>query len=123
MVQKMYLAIVEEGDRLEPSGFIGPTVRQMQGAPDTSGPKQQKRQASEAEEDELVLTKYTTMARCPEKYALLALQPVTGEAPPLLRCLRLIHAAAVLAFSSYAYRFAMLCNPSGGDHAALPRGW
>lgn len=80
MVQKMYLAIVEEGDRLEQSGFLGPTVRQMQGAPDTPGQKQQQREASEADEDELVLTRYTTLARSPEKYALLALQPVTGEA-------------------------------------------
>ena len=123
MVQKMYLAIVEEGDRLEQSGFVGPTVRQMQGAPDTLGPKQHKREASEAEEDELVLTKYTTLARCPKKYALLALQPVTGEAPPLLRCLRPIHAAAILTFSRFAYRLPCCANPAGAIHAALPRGW
>ncbi len=82
MVQKMYLAIVEEGDRLERSGYVGPTVRQMQGAPAASGrkPKQKQRSAPEAEDDEMVLTKYTTLARCQEKFALLALQPVTGQA-------------------------------------------
>ena len=80
MVQKMYLAIVEEGNRLERSGYVGPTVGQMQRAPATSGRKQKQREATEAEDDELVLTKYTTLARCQEQFALLALQPVTGQA-------------------------------------------
>ena len=80
MVQKMYLAIVEEGDRLEGSGFVGPTVRQMQGEPVSAGRRQGQKVVAKAEDDELVLTKYTTLARCPEKFALLALQPVTGKA-------------------------------------------
>ena len=84
MVQKMYLAIVEEGSRLAASGYVGPTVRQMQGAPATPGRKRKQREASEAEDDELVLTKYTTLARCQEKFALLALQPVTGQASSAL---------------------------------------
>ena len=83
MVQKMYLAIVEEGDRLEGSGFVGPTVRQMQGKPVSSGRRQEQKVVPKAEDEELVLTKYTTLARCPEKFALLALQPVTGQASQL----------------------------------------
>ena len=78
-VQKMYLAIVEEGDRLEDGGFVGPTVRQMQGAAASSSGKQEQGRMSDTEEEELVLTRYTTLARCPEKFALLALQPVTGQ--------------------------------------------
>ena len=96
MVQKMYLAIVENSERLEDKGFVGPTVRQMQGEPakvkqrqlDTIRAKQKQTgaatarqmqiEANVAEEEELVLTQYTILARCPEQYALLALQPITG---------------------------------------------
>ncbi len=85
MVQKMYLAIVEEGSRLAASGYVGPTVRQMQGSPAAApGRKRKQREGLEAEDDELVLTKYTTLARCQEKFALLALQPVTGQASSAL---------------------------------------
>ena len=101
MVQKMYLAIVENSERLEDKGFVGPTVRQMQGEPvkvkqkqlDTIRAKQKRTgaatarqtqiEANVAEEEELVLTQYTTLARCPEKFALLALQPITGARSPI----------------------------------------
>ncbi len=76
-MQKLYLAIVEEGERLEDRGFVGPTVGQMQGLPATKFAKG----AAKAEEEHLVLTQYTTLARCQEKFALLALQPITGPTP------------------------------------------
>ena len=78
-VQKLYLAIVEEGERLEDRGFVGPTVGQTQGLPATKTTNSA--QAAKAEEEQLVLTQYTTLARCQEKFALLALQPITGLAP------------------------------------------
>lgn len=77
-IQKLYLAIVEEGERLEDKGFVGPTVGQTQGLPATKMTKAA--QAAKAEEEQLVLTQYTTLARCQEKFALLALQPITGLA-------------------------------------------
>ena len=79
-VQKLYIAIVEESGRLEDKGFVGPTARQMQ------VPSKGRRRAEEAglaAEEGPVLTQYTVLARCPEKFALLALQPVTGV---LMRC-------------------------------------
>ncbi|CAL5224831.1 g7583 [Coccomyxa viridis] len=104
MVQKMYLAIVEEGDRLERSGYVGPTVRQMQGAPAASGrkPKQKQRSAPEAEDDEMVLTKYTTLARCQEKFALLALQPVTGRKHQLRKACANVLRAPIVGDGRYA---------------------
>ena len=77
-VQKLYLAIVEEGERLEDRGFVGPTVGQTQGLPAKTT---KAAQATKAEDEQLVLTQYTTLARCQEKFALLALQPITGPAP------------------------------------------
>ena len=74
-VQKLYIAIVEESERLEDKGFVGPTARQMQ------VPGKGRGRAEEAEvaaEEGPVLTQYTVLARCPERFALLALQPVTG---------------------------------------------
>ena len=74
-VQKLYIAIVEESMRLEDKGFVGPTARQMQ------VPSKGRRRAEEAglaAEEGPVLTQYTVLARCPEEFALLALQPVTG---------------------------------------------
>ena len=74
-VQKLYVAIVEESSRLEDKGFVGPTARQMQ------VPGKGRRRADGAglaAEEGRVLTQYTVLARCPERFALLALQPVTG---------------------------------------------
>ena len=74
-VQKLYIAIVEESKRLEDKDFVGPTARQMQ------VPNKGRSRAEEAEvaaEEGPVLTQYTVLARCPERFALLALQPVTG---------------------------------------------
>jgi len=83
MVQKMYLAIVENSERLEDRGFVGPTVRQMQGEPakvkqkqlDTIEAKQKRTgaatarqtqiEANVAEEEELVFTQCFHCARCP----------------------------------------------------------
>ena len=79
-VQKLYLAIVEESSRLEDKGFVGPTARQMQ-VPNKG--RWQVEEAGLAAEEGPVLTQYTVLARCPEKFALLALQPVTGV---LLQC-------------------------------------
>lgn len=104
----MYLAIVEESDRLEDRGFVGPTVRQMEGEPakvkqrqlDTIRAKQKRTgaatarqtqiEANVAEEEELVLTQYTTLARCPEQFALLALQPITGASPSHSVCIHAV---------------------------------
>lgn len=74
-VQKLYIAIVEESTRLEDSGFVGPTVGQMQGAPTAK--------SGDPDDAEPSLTHYTTLARCPQHFALLALQPITGA--PLLQ--------------------------------------
>ena len=74
-VQKLYIAIVEESMRLMDKGFVGPTARQMQ------VPSKGRRRAEEAglaAEEGPVLTQYIVLARCPEEFALLALQPVTG---------------------------------------------
>ena len=74
-VQKLYIAIVEESMRLEDKGFVGPTARQMQ-VPGKC--RDRAEEAGVAAEEGPVLTQYTVLARCPEGFALLALQPVTG---------------------------------------------
>ena len=74
-VQKLYIAILEESMRVEDKGFVGPTARQMQ-VPGKG--RRQAEGAGLAAEEGPVLTQYTVLARCPEDFALLALQPVTG---------------------------------------------
>ena len=79
--------------RLEDKGFVGPTARQMQ------VPSKGRRRAEEAglaAEEGPVLTQYTVLARCPEEFALLALQPVTG----VLMRKKIVRLAAHLSKSS-----------------------